>query len=65
MNNCLGSRNEINQKILLEKKNKETIMRNFYLNVRLVDYFKTLHAYFLYSFTTKYFRRYIDLNTTI
>ncbi|KAF9823149.1 hypothetical protein SFRURICE_016042 [Spodoptera frugiperda] len=36
-------------------------MTNFYFNVRLVDYFKTLHTYFLFSYGNKYFLPYIDL----
>ncbi|KAF9824567.1 hypothetical protein SFRURICE_004024 [Spodoptera frugiperda] len=36
-------------------------MTNFYYIVRLVDYFKTLDTYFLFSYGNKYFRRYINL----
>uniref|UniRef100_A0A2H1VUK8 SFRICE_009347 n=1 Tax=Spodoptera frugiperda TaxID=7108 RepID=A0A2H1VUK8_SPOFR len=34
---------------------------NFYFNVRLVDYFKILDTYFVFSYGNKYFRRYMDL----
>ncbi|KAF9810180.1 hypothetical protein SFRURICE_017404, partial [Spodoptera frugiperda] len=36
-------------------------MSNFDFNVHLVDYFKTLQKYFLFSHGNIYFRRYIDL----
>ncbi|KAF9810626.1 hypothetical protein SFRURICE_021079 [Spodoptera frugiperda] len=40
-------------------------MTNFYFNVRLVDSFKILDTYFLFSVRNKYFRRYIDLKYSV